>query len=196
MVRNKIFLCSILWLAVGTATAQPGEFVEKGLTRASATIAQGLFLRNHVQPLYLHLNVDYYIEKKVSFRSEANMLVAFQDDRRIFNHHHQVFCGIAYHFPNKKFDPYLLVQPGVSLTQLNKNLLGETISPADAEFAVNPMISGGGGFNYYIGNFLHIAVHSRFVVGAHKMTTETLSLNEFQFSMGLGWNLKFRQGKG
>ena len=68
MVRNKIFLCSILWLAVGTATAQPGEFVEKGLTRASATIAQGLFLRNHVQPLYLHLNVDYYIEHKIKSR--------------------------------------------------------------------------------------------------------------------------------
>jgi len=196
MVRKNTLFGLILMMAIINADAQSANFAEKSLTRASATISQGLFFRNKVQPLYLHLNADYHIEKRVSFRSDANMLVAFQDDPRIFKHHHQLFFGIAYHFPNNKFDPYLNLQPGLSVTKLNKTLLGEVISPADEGFAVNPLISAGGGFNYYIGNFLHIALNSRFITGAHKMSTKTLSLNEFQFSLGLGWNLKFSRRRG
>ncbi len=192
MVR-KAWLFIFTFFVCSASQAQPKDFVRKGLLRASATVSQGLFFRNKVQPLYVHMNLDYQLERRVSFRCDINMLVAFQDDRKIFQHHHQALAGIAYHFSSKRFDPYMAVQPGVSLTKLNKTLLGEELPPGDEGLEVNPLISASGGFNYYIGNFMHVAVNSRFNFGSHKMTNENLPLNEFQFSVGLGWNLRFRQ---
>jgi len=165
-------------------------FPRMGLVRAQATFTPSYFLKDNIQPIYLHGELSFFMSEHASINSDSYWLIGYQNDRRDFRHHHSLFTGGAYHLPTGKFDPYISFQPGIAVTELETYVLQENqIVPDGRQLKVSPLLSCGAGFNFYVGRFLHFFLNLRYVNGKYLHATDPLPLHELRISAGLGWNV-------
>lgn len=193
MVRHTLTV--MMLMAVMTAMAQKNgqpELIRKGLLRAKGTITPAVMLNDGALNIYLQGDADFYLSRRVSLRGDGYYFLDTQGDGDL-TMNHGIFFGANYHFPaGGRFDPYIGLQPGASYVQASK-VLPWGVEGADIEVTstgnIVPNISVAAGFNFYVWKYLHFQAQMRYVHGRHAVPWGNRPLDEFRFSLGLGWNV-------
>jgi hypothetical protein len=195
MVR-ALFLLSLLAVA-HVAQAQQSkstgnDLIRKGLFAAHFTIAPGWILSDGMTNIYLHGRSEFYLNRKVSIVGDGYYFLDTQGAGYL-KHNHGVYFGANYHFPFKRFDPYIGLTPGVSFVQVANSAVSTpelSIETRESNFSVEPSISVAAGFNLYIWKFFHFMGQVRYVHANHATPWNVVyPLDEFRLSFGLGWNV-------
>jgi hypothetical protein len=100
--------------------------------------------------------------------------------------YHSVLWGMNYHFlEHNQLDPFVGMEPGFGFVD-GTRLIG---SKPNA-FETIPLITFTAGTNFYVGSIFHFFIKVRYLQGQSLSATDYhLSLSEFRFMGGLGWNL-------
>lgn len=178
---------------------EDNRFVNKGLLRAQGNVSSGVMLKSPGTNIYIHGDLEYYFEPTISIRSESYYFLGTFNATPTFAMNHSNFSGVLLHFTTRgKFDPYIGVQPGIALTQLERPVYHGTDSlwsPYASSYPVSysPLFSACAGFNYYAYKFFNLFVHAKYVSGKHLSDISPESLNELKITFGLGWNIWLRK---
>lgn len=195
-MRNVV-LSTILSLFMLSSFAQSdsSRYVHTGLWRAMATISPRL---NADEPdIYIHGNLEYYADEEISARGDGYYHIGSFSETKRFDFKHSLFAGASYHFKTKsRFDPYLALQPGLSIARPNYivdcpvGFTPEQAAALNSYAEVNPLLSSVIGFNYYGERFFHFFGEIRYVRGRHFTPFPIIiPLNELRASFGLGFNI-------
>lgn len=179
------------------------QFTKHGIVRAQATISPGYMTVLKSSPVYLHGDLEYFLEEQISVRGDSYFYLTDLDDSRPFEYNHSSFAGVLYHFKKERpFDLYLGIQPGASFANANRyRPLGLCASPtADCDLrsepSVDPLISALVGFNFFADKYFHLHMGARYIYGTHRSKgVSPISLQEIRFSFGLGFNLNAKKKK-
>ena len=166
----------------------------KGILRATATFASGYMPKENITNIYLTGELEYYPSENISIRGESAFFInTISEKFKPFDYNHALLTGVLFHFkPNNALDPYLGIQPGIALTRTNIIPFGYDNNHA----AFNPLYCITGGINYYATRFFHLFVNLKYINGKHLSDAPSpLSLNEFRFSFGLGFNVNVMKKK-
>jgi hypothetical protein len=149
--------------------------------------------------VYLHGNLEYYPEDKLSIRSDTYVYLNALYSKYIDIKNYSSFTGISYHFTTKKqFDPYIALQPGIAYVNIEPavsiTIPGLSVLPEVSGYA--PLYSAAIGFNYYAKSIFHLFMEARYVHGDFAASPVALSLDELKVSFGLGFNLRAKKPKG
>ncbi len=187
MVRYKIIF--FLLVLSNICFSQENEsVVRKGLLRAQGTISFGKFSELDQNGLYLHGNLEYYVDSKISARGDIFYYLK-PNDESFLELNHQLFSGASYHVnTNSNFNPYIGFQPGLAVTKFS-NIIAQGITNFEPTTSATPLISGLFGFNYYANNWFHLFADARYVYGNHLSNLGATSIAEFRFSFGLGYRV-------
>lgn len=196
----KTMLLTVLLLVSSIAFGQKknrpeltGEdIVRKGLLRAQITLSPGWTIADGNTNLYLQGDMEYFLQNRVSLKGDVSYFLDTQGAGYL-KHNHSLFFGAQYHFPFKRFDPYIGLHPGVSLIQAKSAALGTGENPADISVSilkVSPAVSVATGFNFYVWRHIHFMANVKYVHAKHTAEWRTnYALDEFRISFGLGWNV-------
>jgi hypothetical protein len=169
-----------------TSSAQDENFLRPGLIRSYLTITPSAMLGTPLNHIYLHGNLEYYINEKYSFSGDSYVYAGQQrPDVQRFDYVHSSFFGMNRHFTKGNHDFYIGFYPGFGVSRLssaNINL------PVERNEEISPLLGFGAGYNFYFYKFFHFFAHNRIVLGSN-LQDEPVSLNETRFSVGLGFNL-------
>lgn len=195
-MKKILFFLSVLPVTV-SAQQENSRFIDKGLLRAQGNVSSGVMLKSPGTSIYIHGDLEYYLEPGISIRSESYYFLGTFNAEPTFAMNHSNFSGVMYHFhTNGKFDPYMGVQPGIALTQLAKPVLpgpdSAQWSPASVSsysYNFSPLFSVSAGFNYYAYKFFNLFVHVKYAAGKHLSDIQPESLSELKMTFGLGWNV-------
>lgn len=174
------------------AQSDTGRYIHRHLVRGVATIAPGFMTDGGNLHIYLHGNLEYYLDERISLRGDGfYFLSAAKGNAWLQNH--SILSGASLHMGNKnRFDPYIGLQPGVAISQLafgGPCALYPCLVASPGYTKANPIISPVIGFNYYFEKLFHLFGEARYVAGKHLADAPTYSLSELKFSFGLGWNV-------
>jgi len=196
VTRASLLLMLVSTLAFGQKKNRPeltGEdILRKGLLRAQMTISPGWTIADGNTNLYLQGDMEYFLQDKISLKGDISYFLDTQGNGYL-KHNHSLFFGAQYHFPHKRFDPYIGLHPGVSLVQAKNSTFGTNENPVEysvSNLKVSPAISVATGFNYYVWRYIHFMANVKYVHAKHPTEWGTnYALDEFRISFGLGWYL-------
>ena len=185
IIRGFIFLV-LLTFSIASY-AQEETIIQQGLIRVQGTISPSKMLGFNESRFYLHGNIEGYASKKVSVIGESYFdLGSLTEGRNSFKYNHKIFFGANYHFTTNNSDVYIGVQPGIAITRLN--IITTLPVGAGASSGINPIFSSVLGYNYFVNQYFHFFVQSRFILGQHNYDAH-VNLAEFTISAGLGFNI-------
>ncbi len=168
-----------------------GRYVHPHLLRTHGTISAGLMTDGGYLNIYLHGNIEYYIDDRISLRGDGFYFLK-SGSGYPWLQNHSVFSGASFHkMTRNHFDPYIGLQPGINISQLafgGACALYPCLVPEEGITKVNPVVSPLVGFNYYFEKVFHLFGEARYIYGRHIADAPTYSLSEFRFSFGLGVN--------
>lgn len=174
------------------------EIIRKGLVRSQATISPGWAIGQKNTNIFLQGDLEYYVTRKISIKGDIAYFLDTQGSGNLM-HDHSLFFGANYHFPYKRFDPYIGFHPGASVIQMRNPDKGTPEVPVDvaeSTVKVSPAVSVTTGFNLYIWKYIHFLGKVTYVHANHP--TEwgpTYALDEFRIAFGLGWNVNLIKQK-
>jgi hypothetical protein len=182
---KKLLIFSALCLFVVIADAQ-GTFTKRHGFRAMGTLTPGVFTSNASTALYFSGNWDYYFNEHISMTGEGHVFLSNLTGNSNITSYHSVLWGMNYHFlENTQLDPFIGMQPGFGFVN-GLRIFGNTPNA----FETVPLITFSAGTNFYVGSIFHFFVNVRYLQGQSLSATDyKLSLSEFRFMGGLGWNL-------
>jgi hypothetical protein len=196
----------LLLLVATTAFAQrkprpelTGEdIIRKGLVRAQGTISPGWTIADGNTNLYLQGDLEYFLQDKVSLKGDISYFIGTVGTKYL-KHNHSLFFGAQYHFPYKRFDPYIGLHPGASLVQARNPNQGTPeidVLYAESNMKVSPAVSVSTGFNFYVWRYIHFMANLKYVHAKHPAEWGTnYALDEIRISFGLGWNVNLLKKK-
>ncbi len=182
LIGILLFLFSIpLWAQEKDSYATPGQL------RAMGTISPSMMLGSKGANFYLHGNMEYYFNKRVSFCGDLYGYAGTINNSPVKNieFSHNLFYGFIVHNAFGRNDTYLAIQPGIALTKL----YATTNTSKKAQVGINPIASAALGHNFFVNNFFHFFVQTRLIVGEHHYDTYQ-NLTELRLSAGLGFNIQ------
>lgn len=146
--------------------------------RAHATVAPGLVFDGAAGVLYVKGDAELFLSNQASWRSDATYYLA-SIGQAPFRMNHGLYSGLCFRPTLKNFSPYVGLQPGVHLSQLNQTM--------DSDPPINfvPVISGLTGFHLYFSSFVHATMGMRVLHGT-AIHNESQSLTEVRAWLGLG----------
>ena len=192
MVIRRLFILAIMISSFTFATAQHDSIIDNGLLKANFTFSIGFIPNQKSTNLYLNGNLEYFIERNISLRSDVYLFLdTEQDSIPTLKKNHTVLLGGLYHFPTKKFDPFLGIQPGLSISQIRYDKNNEsTLSKID----IAPVFSVFTGVNYYVNDYFNFYFSIRYIKGkSFADLPKPFKLNEFRLTGGLGFHFQSRK---
>jgi hypothetical protein len=163
-------------------------FIHKGLLRAAGSFAFGEMPQNKLSNAYLTGNIEYYAEKKISFRGDLYYFLNSLTTNSPLIKNHALYFGAFYHIQtNSHFDPVIGFQPGISYTQMKIDSVNDVAT-------ICPLASIVAGFNFFAQKWFHIQINVRYTVGEHLTAADETNISELSFNFGLGFNFN-TQGK-
>ena len=187
----KQFLLLIIFLPLISYTQN--EFINKGLFSTKGTLAVGFPSAYSGINSYVSGNLEYYLEKNVSFRGGLYLFLGTSGATDVFVNNNTLFTGFYYHpKTNNHLDPYIGIEPGVTWSQLKApDAEIAILNPKKSSYphSASPIISGTIGINYYASNFTHLFIEGKYLTGTHVSDISGVSLNEFRIAFGFGFNL-------
>jgi hypothetical protein len=185
-------LCFInfLLLTFSCAAQSDSGFVKKGILSAAGTFAFGTMPQNNSTNAYLTGDLEYYAEKKISFRGDIYYFLNSLTPNSILHKNDALYFGAFYHIPtHSHIDPLIGFQPGISYTQV---LVGDPYGGYAGVYpdvaTICPLASGVIGINYFAVKWFHIEVNVRYTIGEHLTADDETNISELSFNFGLGFN--------
>ena len=207
MKTKNLIILFVCLTAVVFAQQENTQYIHKHLMRADASVVGGYLFKEGMNAVHINGSAEYYLDNKVSIRGSASYLLGssgLTKDSIGLKDFHSIYLGTVYHFPTKgHFDPYVILQPGLSYTssyQVNNwvplQLKDEGIGHTYYSGVLTPLATAGVGFNYYFQRFAHLFVETRYVYGMHlSQAPSPISLQELRVTFGLGFNLFIMKDK-
>ena len=192
MVRKLLLL---LFIPVSLfAQEESGRYVHRGLFCFRGSIAYGKMLKLDANNSYLEGNTEYFADDNISLRGDVYFFTGHFNSDAPFKMYHSLLTGAMYHFKtNNHFDPYFGLEVGMNLGQASNPTFGQptpTFAPVTTpEKTFTPLFSPIIGFNFFGNKWFHLALSARYVTGNFADNYNAVSLGEFRFSFGLGFNL-------
>lgn len=176
------------------------DIIRSGLLRGQATITPGWIIGRKATNLYLSGDINYRLHRHVSLVADGHyFLDGFGgNDNEAIEHNHNILFGAAYHFPHKRFDPFVSFQPGIGYVQVKQNVtLGDLpVAQLTSKAKFAPVISAAVGFHYYVWKHIHFMGMLRYVHAQHPTEwNSVIDANELRLSFGLGWNVNLRKAR-
>lgn len=185
---KKSFILALFLIQCSLFIGQNAEeaFDRKGIFRTTLTFATGYMPNNNLNNLYLTGNIEYYPSSDISLRGDGYYFFNSMNQDKTLKQNHSIFYGGAYHFGKSQFDPFIGLQAGLAYSQCG--IIQQGMNERASSF--NPLISPVAGFNYYALKWFHLFINVRYQYGNHLADDAILSLNEWNVSFGLGFNLQ------
>ncbi len=202
MVRSaSLLLLLVSTLAFGqknSAQLTGDDIIRNGLLRAQATISPGWDISDGKTNIYVQGDCEYYVHRTISIKGDIAYFLDTQGDGYL-KHNHSLFFGAQYHFPIKRFDPYIGFSPGASLIQARNPAIATPeidVAYGESILKVSPAISVSTGFNFFVWKYLHFMANVKYVHAKHPTEWGVqYALNEFRISFGVGWNVNVLKKK-
>jgi hypothetical protein len=173
------------------ALSQDTAVVRRGLLQIQPTVAPGYLFSAQTLTMYFRANTEYFVHQNVSLRTDAYIYFGSQEKTDLLKNNHSAFLGASYHLIRKNTAFCFGFQPGIAFSETNSQLTGKS-----KDLRVSTLISFTTGVNQYLNKFLHFFFNLQYVTGTHvPLYSEPVSLNEFRFTMGLGFNLNLIRPK-
>jgi len=187
-----LILTSSLAFGQNDKDEDSSNLIRKGLLRAQGTISPAWTFSNTNTNIYLQGDLEFFASRRVSIKGDIAYFINTQGGGNL-KQNHSLFFGAQYHFPYKRFDPYIGFHPGVSLIQVQRS----NFSVNDFDFPIGtskakiaPTVSVSAGFNFYVWKYFHFLANVKYVHARHPTEWGTnFTLNEIRLAIGLGWNL-------
>lgn len=171
---------------------ESNQFVSSGLLSGKGTLAVGLPKAYSGANAYVSGNLEYYLENNISVKGGVWIFLGTSGEENTFSKNATLFTGFYYHFPTQNaFDPYFGFEPGVNWSQLQPHgqlaVLNENYSTFPS--SINPTTALASGVNLFATQWVHLFIEGKYIFGLHTSDIAPVSLNEFRFSFGFGFNL-------
>ncbi|MBA3971458.1 MAG: hypothetical protein H0X46_04830 [Bacteroidetes bacterium] len=193
---TKLVILFCCFLSASYAQNDSAQFIRKGLVRADASIVGGYMFLDNISNVHINGSAEYYFDNLVSVRGSASTLLGSSGltaDSMGLKDFHSIYIGPVFHIQTKNhFDPYLVIQPGLSYTSSYQQIKQTVNGLNRVEYAavVSPIASVGVGFNYYFQRYVHLFGETRYVYGRHLSEAPSpISLQELRITFGLGFNI-------
>ena len=173
------------------------RYADYGLLRFQGNLAFGTPLTRSATNMYFAGDVDYYLKGNVSVNGGIFYFVNEYGGQDVFKQNHSLFAGFSYHFPTSNhLDPYIGIQPGVSLSQLNSEslLFIDVVAMSSFEASINPLFSVNAGMNFFANKYFNVFVNVKYQRGKHFSDIPAQSIEELKITLGLGYMLWARKG--
>jgi len=196
-MEKKIILKVLFVLSLQNfAFAQQEDKTElyNKLLVVQATISPGYMpYKGGIWNSYFHATLEWYAGNRISVRSDGSYFFTTQGSIKPFTMNHSILLGAFYHFPKKKCDFYIGLQPGAACVQQNSYTYNDsTIS--DPKLKIAPLMTATIGANYFFWKYMNMFVALKFVHGTHvSQYGNSIPLDELRISAGLGWQLQFKK---
>jgi len=189
-VIKGVFTFTFLLFTFSCYSQSDSAFIHKGLIRAAGTFAFGTMPENNLTNAYLTGNLEYYADKKISFRGDVYYFLNSLTANSPLAKNDALYFGAFYHIPtHSHLDPVIGLQPGISYTQMwiSNNTAGGERSPDVA--TICPLTSAVAGFNFFAEKWFHIQINVRYTIGEHLTAADETNISELSFNFGLGFNI-------
>src|ERR1700758_3229712 len=111
----------ILILCANNLSAQNDstKFRYSSVLKGDATISPGYLMNTTQTNIYINGSLEYFPEDKISLRGESFAFVGAQQKTALLNQNSSLMFGACYHFHKNRFDFFVGLETGVSLTKPN-----------------------------------------------------------------------------
>lgn len=197
-MENKKIIIIILGLVL-TAFSSAQSITEDrtGYARAQGNIAVGYLFAEKQPAAYITGDCDVFIKNQISISGALWVFVPVSRNPLGIKANHSLMWGFNYHFMKSgRADPYIGLTPGVSLVRVAYSGSEGTVEKTQYDMA--PLISMGGGCNYYVGSVFHFFIKAQGVIGEYfGNAPQPTPLYELKITAGFGLNARlWKSGAG
>ena len=191
MEKNSVVI--LLWMLFLplfiAAQGKKKSFIQRDMFSCGAGAAGGILVSHPVQDIYINGSVEYFMERRVSVKIDGFLFMPDYNFEGQLQKNSSILIGAAYHFPYKRWDTYLSLQPGLAFPGLSSS---NTAIPVEA--GVEPILAMNGGLSYYFLNNLHVYACIGYVHGTYfPESPESFHLTEIRVATGIGFNVFFNR---
>jgi hypothetical protein len=190
MGRKEIITLFICLLGYGLNAQQPDDstFVKKGLLRTFGCFAFDYRTHQSVWDYRLHGYLEYFSEKKISVVGEYQYYLDSGTDFPVISKNFSLGCGIAYHWPKKRIDPYVFMMSIGNFYQAQV-MVDSTIVKDEINTEASPGMAIGGGITFYVWKHIHFFLQFRYHRTVIYSPIIIEDMDSFSVSYGVGLNL-------
>ena len=183
MVRVIFVLIGVLSMK---ANAQQEIYIRPGLLATSMTISPSLMLNQNEKNIYLTGFIEGFLDKRVSFRGEGNLVIGGVDKTPFYEKGFRTTAGILFHANKNNLDAHVGLMPGVYIASLSNNLSAE----GESQLSVAPVISLNAGGTFYMWKYAHVFMNVTYTSTSFRKVYRNINgrADELMFSVGLGFN--------
>jgi len=201
MVRFISFLF-LLFFAVDLCAQKDSVYRYPGMLKGTATITPGLMLNANQTNIYINGDLEFFADDKISIRGDAFWMVGSQQKNALLQQNSSIFFGALYHFHKNRFDYFIGLQPGISITKPNSTYESSYQLPVlvnnkrDYDNKLLPNFSPVTGITFYVSDYFNFFLNVRYVYARYfGYQSSSLNLDEFRISAGLGFQIHTRKKK-
>jgi len=183
MVRTIFVLFGLLSMEAG---AQQEIYIRPGLLATSLTISPSLMLNQKEKNVYLTGFFEGYLDKRISFRGEGNLIVGGFGEIPFYEKGFRTTAGVLIHVNKKNLDAHVGLMPGIYIARLTSN-----ITPTnDLVVSVAPVISLNAGGTFYMWKYAHVFMNITYTSTSYPKVDVNINgrADELMLSVGLGFN--------
>jgi len=176
---NKVLLL-FLMLHFSLYSQDENAFVNKGTIKAMATLSPSKIFSKNISPFYLHGNLEFYLDKKISVSGDGYYFLGdLSNEKSTFNFHHSLFFGTNFHFIKNNNDFYIGFQPGIDISEINS---------FSSKTLVNPLISVNVGYKLFVSRYFNFFILMKNTYGENILIIP-FNISDIRFSAGLGFHI-------
>ena len=200
MVRHFLFIYTLLFVYV-TQAQSDSIFRYQSMLKGTATICPGFLLSNGQTDIYLNGDLEYFADEKISIRGDGFWMVGAQQKDALLKNNSAVFFGALYHFHKNRFDYFIGIQSGLSITKPNNQPNGAyQLQPAvpirEYDYKLLPNFSPITGITFYVSDYFNFFLNVRYVYARYYgYESSSVKLDEIRISAGLGFQIHTKRKK-
>jgi len=178
-------------LCISSSAQEPEDstFVRPGLVRAFGCFAFDYRMNQKVWDYSLHGFAEYFPEKNISVMGELYYYLDSNTDFPLIRKQLSIVSGFAYHWPKKRFDPYVGISAMGNLCNSQVMTDSGTVLMHDVSGSdFNPGLILSGGMNLYVWKYLNFFVQVRYKRTFIYSPIQITNMDAFSISYGLGIN--------
>jgi hypothetical protein len=197
MVRFFAILIAFVFATATCAQDDSTKFRYHSVLKGDATISPGYLLSTPQTNIYINGSLEYFPEDKISLRGESFVMVGAQQKPALLTQNSSLMFGALYHFHKNRFDFFVGLETGASLTKPRdsveyayKNPV--TVSAAKSfDYKVLPIICPVTGVTFYVSNYFNFFLNVHYVRATYYGYANggNILLDELRISAGLGFQI-------
>ena len=195
IILITLMIFSMAFLAWGQKEEKIVSVIDK-MCIVQPTISPGYMLSyRSLWNSYFHATLEWCFDNRVSIRADGSYFFDTQGDVEPLRMNHSLLLGAFYHWPVKKVDFYIGLQPGASMVQQDSYSYSDS-TIMDPVIKVAPVITSAAGFSYFFWKYMHIFLSVKYIHGNHvAQYGPAIPLDELRISAGLGLQIPFGNNK-